>query len=63
MIRETLTIALLTEVFHDDPEDRLLRSILEEARQKGAELAALPELPRRLLTKPSSGELVSRSRR
>jgi predicted amidohydrolase len=41
----SMTIALITEVFHDDPEsDRLLRR-LREASDRGAELALLPELP------------------
>lgn len=45
MIHETLHVALVTEVFCHDAEDRLLRSVLQEAKDRGAELAVLPELP------------------
>lgn len=40
-----MVVALIREVFHDDEGDRRLRTLLAEARQKGAELALLPELP------------------
>ncbi len=40
-----LTVAMLTEVFHDDPGGERLLTRLEEARTAGAELAVLPELP------------------
>jgi N-carbamoylputrescine amidase len=45
MMSETLTVALITEVFHDDADGDRLRSCLEAARSRGAELAVLPELP------------------
>lgn len=41
----TVTVALITEVFHDDPEGASLREHLAEAKRQGAELAVLPELP------------------
>jgi predicted amidohydrolase len=42
---DRLTVALVSEVYHDaDGPDRL-RARLREARAKGAELALLPELP------------------
>lgn len=40
-----LTVALITEVFVDDPDGRRLTRRLTEARERGAELAVLPELP------------------
>jgi predicted amidohydrolase len=45
MATNTLTIALIHELFHDDRASERLRQRLEEARQAGAELALLPELP------------------
>ncbi len=41
----TLAVALVTEVFHDDPGGEVLREHLREARDRGADLAVLPELP------------------
>lgn len=41
----SLSVALVTEVFHDDPGGASLREHLEEAKARGAELAVLPELP------------------
>lgn len=43
--RGTLAVALVTEVFHDDPDGESLRQHLREARDLGADLAVLPELP------------------
>ncbi len=43
--RETLTVALISDVFFDNNPEARLRSRLEEAKQQGAELAVLPELP------------------
>jgi predicted amidohydrolase len=40
-----LTVAMITEVFHDDPEGRRLTARLRVARAAGAGLAVLPELP------------------
>jgi predicted amidohydrolase len=45
MSRDSLTVALVTDVFHDDPAGERLRERLEGARAAGAELAVLPELP------------------
>ncbi|NIP56552.1 MAG: hypothetical protein GWM92_00480, partial [Gemmatimonadetes bacterium] len=45
MANPILPVALVTEVFHDDPEGQRLRARLEEAREAGARLAILPELP------------------
>ncbi|UCG75417.1 MAG: carbon-nitrogen hydrolase family protein, partial [Gemmatimonadota bacterium] len=42
---DRLRIALITEVFHDDPDGRRLDARLSEAKAGGAELAVLPELP------------------
>ena len=42
---EHVTVALITDVFHDDPEGSRLRERLNEARTLGASLAVLPELP------------------
>jgi N-carbamoylputrescine amidase len=44
-VADRLRIALITEVFHDDPEGRRLDARLAEAKTGGAELAVLPELP------------------
>lgn len=41
----TLAVALVTEVFHADPGGESLREHLREARDMGADLAVLPELP------------------
>lgn len=45
MIQPSLTVALITEVFHDAAGGRRLVHRLAEARHAGAELAILPELP------------------
>jgi predicted amidohydrolase len=45
MSRSCLNIALVTEVFFDDPDRRRLTRRLAEARAGGADLAVLPELP------------------
>lgn len=45
MASPTLTVALVTEVFHDDRRGERLASTLVEAREAGADLAVLPELP------------------
>lgn len=41
----TLTVGLVTEVFHGDRDGEALREHLREARDRGADLAVLPELP------------------
>lgn len=43
-MKDSLTLALLSEVFHGGPMNRLV-DLLVEARRRGAELAVLPELP------------------
>ncbi len=45
MSNQSLTVALITEVFFDDPGGKRLTDRLAEARTAGAELAVLPELP------------------
>lgn len=45
MSEHAVTVALVTGLFHDDPEGERLRGRLGEARDAGAELAVLPELP------------------
>lgn len=45
MSNASLTVALITEVFVNDPEGLRLGHRLLEARERGAELAVLPELP------------------
>jgi predicted amidohydrolase len=45
MSNVSLTVALITEVFVNDPEGLRLGQRLLEARERGAELAVLPELP------------------
>lgn len=45
MSAATLSVALVTEVFFEDPEGARLQAALSEARRLGAELAVLPELP------------------
>ncbi len=40
-----MNVALVTEVFHDDPGGERLRAVLAEARRLGADVAVLPELP------------------
>jgi predicted amidohydrolase len=40
-----LGVALVTEVFFDDPDGARLREHLEEAKRSGADVALLPELP------------------
>ena len=42
---EHVTVALITDVFHEDSEGSRLRERLKEARALGAGLAVLPELP------------------
>ena len=41
----SLTVALVTEVFPDDPEGARLRDMLSEAKRRGAHIALLPEPP------------------
>lgn len=41
----SLSVALVTEIFHDDPDGASLRRHLTKAKGGGAELAVLPELP------------------
>ena len=41
----SLNVALVTEVFLDDPEGVRLRDMLSEAKRSGADIALLPELP------------------
>jgi N-carbamoylputrescine amidase len=45
MARDTLTLAIITEVFPDPPSWGLLPGILADAKELGAELALLPEIP------------------
>ena len=45
MDQNRYTVALINEVFFDDPEGARLRACLVEAKQQGADLAVLPELP------------------
>jgi predicted amidohydrolase len=45
MSRDSLTVALVTDVFHDATGAERLLARLREARAQGAELAILPELP------------------
>lgn len=45
MGHKRLRVALLTEVFFDDPEGEALRRMLSEAKSERADLAVLPELP------------------
>ena len=45
MHQGTYTVALINDVFYDDPEGKRLGMRLNEAKQQGAELAVLPELP------------------
>ncbi len=44
-MHEKYTVALIHDVFHDDPEGGRLHERLAEARRRGAALAVLPELP------------------
>jgi predicted amidohydrolase len=44
-VKEALTVALISEVFHDAGGVERLQGLLAEARGRGAELAVLPELP------------------
>ncbi|MCH7565163.1 MAG: hypothetical protein IH968_15230 [Gemmatimonadetes bacterium] len=41
----TVGVALVTDVFHDDPDGHRLTERLAECRDRGATLAVLPELP------------------
>ncbi|MDX1645996.1 MAG: carbon-nitrogen hydrolase family protein [Longimicrobiales bacterium] len=41
----TLGVALVTDVFHDDPDGERLGECLTQAKHRGADLAVLPELP------------------
>ncbi|HEX5042116.1 MAG TPA: carbon-nitrogen hydrolase family protein [Candidatus Polarisedimenticolaceae bacterium] len=43
-MKDALTVALISEVFHDGPPSHL-KDILRTARERGADLAVLPELP------------------
>ena len=45
MANNSLCIALITEVFFDDPTGERLRRALVDARSQGADLALLPEIP------------------
>jgi len=45
MAQDTLTLAIITEVFPEPPSWSLLPGILGEAGELGAELAVLPEIP------------------
>ena len=45
VLKTDYTIALITEVFFDDPGGDRLRARLGEAKRQGADLAVLPELP------------------
>lgn len=45
MARDSLTVALINDVFFQPDGDVRLRTRLTEARARGAELAVLPELP------------------
>jgi predicted amidohydrolase len=45
MSKHTLTIALVTEVFPEEPDWERLPEVLARAREMGAELAVLPEIP------------------
>ena len=45
MGKDTLTIALITEVFPAAVDERRLKELLGEAKQRGGEFAILPELP------------------
>lgn len=40
-----MRVAMITEVFFDDPDGAQLTSILSEAAARGADIAVLPELP------------------
>jgi len=42
---QSLTVALISEVFFDDEKGEKLQSILSQAKKQGAQLAILPELP------------------
>jgi predicted amidohydrolase len=45
MSQETLTVALITQVFPYEPDWVRLPGVLAEAKEAGAELAVLPEIP------------------
>ena len=45
MTVDALRVALITEVFPDDPEGTHLQSLLIRAREEGAVMAVLPEIP------------------
>ncbi|RMH27715.1 MAG: carbon-nitrogen hydrolase family protein, partial [Planctomycetota bacterium] len=45
MATDTLTVALISDVFPDESHDERLRGRLAEARALGATLAVLPEIP------------------
>ncbi|MCH2160238.1 MAG: hypothetical protein MK085_00040, partial [Phycisphaerales bacterium] len=40
-----IRVALIREVFHEDHDGQLLRECLAEARERGASIAVLPEIP------------------
>jgi len=42
---DRVRVALITDVFHEDPDPSRLKGRLTEARTQGATLAVLPELP------------------
>ena len=44
-MKDSLTVALISEVFHDAGGGHRLKQLLAEARARGADLAVLPELP------------------
>jgi N-carbamoylputrescine amidase len=45
MAKDSLTVALISDVFFDDDAEQRLRARLSDAKQQGAELAVLPEIP------------------
>jgi predicted amidohydrolase len=45
MSQETLTLALVTEVFPEPSDWERLHAVVSKAREKGAELVVLPEIP------------------
>jgi len=45
MSKDTLAVALITEVFPEEPDWERLPEVMAQAREMGAELAVLPEIP------------------
>ena len=45
MADDYLQVALITEVFFDDPTGERLQRALVDAQSRGADLALLPEIP------------------